>query len=123
MGQNDDRKWILALLQFLPLGSVIQQLYDRKLKFGPYSPTLVAKAIRPPTGIVVAQYRETGHFPIILIENAAVVNIHPPGKFWILRSLHLDVDQNPLLLAAFQPDFDQSIDEPLADSPLPHDLP
>ncbi len=58
----------------------------------------------------------------ILVEDAVIVDVHSPGKSAVVGHLHLDVDQHPLLRAAFQPDLDQLINVPPPDFRLRSDL-
>ncbi len=58
----------------------------------------------------------------IPVKHAVVVDVHPAAEIVVFAGLDLDVDEDPLLLSAFQPDFQQFVDETPPDLALPHDF-
>ena len=58
----------------------------------------------------------------ILVEQAVVVGVHSPRKVPFPGGLHLDVDQNPLLLAAAEPHLDEAVHPSFPKFRLAHNL-
>ena len=123
MRQDHHRKRVATLLQRLPPLRVVQQFHHRESYPDTQAPTGVAETVRSPAGVVVAQDRQAHHLPIIPVEQSVVVGVHSPGKAGSSGGLHLDVDQDPLLLAAVEPHLDEVVHPSPPQFRLADDLP
>src|SRR5439155_3410232 len=102
--------------------TIVQQLDHWKAKGNFAAAETVAELIRPPARLLVAQHRQADHRPPIPIIQPIVVNVHPLCKDLLALALHLDMHQDPDLLAVFQPYLEQFVRQPLAQFSLPDHL-
>jgi hypothetical protein len=64
--------------------------------------------------IFVGQYGQAGNLTIIAVEEAVIIDVHPPWEKDLNLPLHLNMDEDPDLVAIFAPDPHQFIDATVA---------
>ena len=55
--------------------------------------------VGPPGRVFVPKNNQTSHIALELVENAILVNVHPPREPHVFLGLDLDVNQHPFFLA------------------------
>ncbi len=105
MGPHDNGERVLALFQGRLVASVVEQLGAAERQGGVGSPASVAVAGRPPARALVAEHCQADYLPIIAAVDGNIVVEHAPGKVFLIRTLHLDVDQQPAVAAVVEPDL------------------
>ena len=110
LGQHHHGERVRIGLQLLVFWRVVQQLDNRELGAGAEAPAGILIPVGPPGRVVVGQDRQADHLAAVAVEDPMVIDVHPLGEVVLLPALHLDVDQQPLLLAALEPDLDQLVD-------------